>query len=101
MNVTEKDDMPKFLIERNIPNAGKLSAEDLQAISQKSNSVLSDMARNGHQVQWNHSYVTDDALYCEYVAEDAEAVREHARCGGFPVDRIIQVQTMIDPTTAE
>lgn len=90
--------MPKFVIERTLPDAGKLSLKDLQAISQKSCSVLNDM---GPRIQWLQSYVTDDKLYCVYIAPDAEQVREHARRGGFPADRVSQVRTIIDPTTAD
>lgn len=90
--------MPKFVIERNIPGAGKLSGADLQAISQKSCAVLREL---GPSVQWVESYVTDDKVYCVYIAPDADAVREHARRGGFPADSVARVATMIDPTTAE
>jgi hypothetical protein len=90
--------MPKFVIEREIPGAGKLSREDLQGISQKSCGVLRDM---GPQIQWVQSYVTDDKIYCVYVAPNAEAVREHAKRGGFPANVISRVCTIIDPTTAE
>jgi hypothetical protein len=90
--------MPKFVIEREIPGAGKLSAQELQAISQKSCGVLRGM---GPQIQWVHSYVTDDKIYCVYVAPDEAAVREHARQGGFPANRVSQVRSVIDPTTAE
>lgn len=90
--------MPKYLIERNIPEAGKLSAEQLQAISQQSCSVLNGL---GPQIQWVHSYVTDDLVYCTYIAPNEELVREHARQAGFPADRVLAVQTIIDPTTAE
>jgi uncharacterized protein DUF4242 len=90
--------MPKYVIERAIPGAGSLSPQELRAISQKSCSVLSEM---GPQIQWLHSYVTDDKIYCVYIAPDAETVREHARRGGFPADTVAQVATMIDPTTAE
>ena len=90
--------MPKYVIERDIPGAGKLSAQDLQAISQKSCSVLSGL---GPQIQWLQSYVTDDKIYCVYIAPNAEIVREHARQGGFPANRISEVRTVIDPTTAE
>jgi hypothetical protein len=90
--------MPKFVIERDIPEAGKLSPDQLQAISQKSCGVLRDM---GPQIQWVHSYVTDDKIYCVYIAPDEDAVREHARQGGFPANRISQVRSMIDPTTSE
>lgn len=90
--------MSKFVIEQFIPDAGKLTAEELQAISQKSCKVLNDM---GPRIQWLQSYVTDDRLYCIYIAPDEEMVREHARRGGFPVDRVSRVLTIIDPTTAE
>jgi Protein of unknown function (DUF4242) len=90
--------MPKYVIEREIPGAGKLSAEELQAISQKSCGVLGKM---GPQIQWVHSYVTDDKIYCVYVAQNEEQVREHARQGGFPANRISTVKSVIDPTTAE
>jgi hypothetical protein len=90
--------MPKFLIEREIPGAGDLSAEQLQAISQKSCGVLRDM---GPQIQWVQSYVTGDKVYCVYIAPDEAAVREHAEQGGFPANRVSQIKSMIDPTTAE
>jgi hypothetical protein len=90
-------EMKKFVIEREIPGAGSLSAEQLQGISQKSCSVLKEM---GPQVQWVESYVTDDKIYCVYLAANEELVREHAKRGGFPANRISQVRTMIDPTTA-
>jgi hypothetical protein len=90
--------MPKYVIERELPGAGKLSPQELRAISQKSCGVLSEM---GPQVQWLHSYVTPDKIYCVYIAPDAEAVREHARRGGFPANRVEEVRTMIDPTMAE
>lgn len=90
--------MPKYIIEREIPNAGALTAEQLQAISQKSCSVLNDM---GPKIQWVQSYVTDDKVYCVYVAPNEAAIREHAEKGGFPANRISQIKTMIDPTTAE
>ena len=90
--------MPKFVIERAIPGAGKLPAKELQAISQKSCGVLNSM---GPQIQWVQSYVTDDKIYCVYNAPDAETVREHARKGGFPADVVARVRTIIDPTTAE
>ncbi len=90
--------MPKYVIERNIPGAGKLSAQELQAISQKSCGVLSNL---GPQIQWVQSYVTDDKIYCVYIAPNAEMVREHARQGGFPADRVSQIKSVIDPTTAE
>jgi uncharacterized protein DUF4242 len=89
--------MPKFVIEREIPGAGKLSAEQLQAISQKSCGVLKGMPA----VQWLQSYVTDDKIYCVYIAPDEAAVREHAKQGGFPANRVSRIRTMIDPTTSE
>ena len=88
----------KYLIEREIPGAGKLSLEELQAISQKSCSVLQQM---GPQIQWVQSYVTDEKIYCVYLAPNVDAVRKHAQQGGFPANRISKVVTMIDPTTAE
>ncbi|QTT89332.1 DUF4242 domain-containing protein [Pseudomonas chlororaphis] len=90
--------MPKFVIERDIPGAGALSAQDLQGISQKSCKVLDEL---GPQVQWLHSYVTGDKIYCVYIAPDEELIREHARQGGFPADRVSRVTSIIDPTTAE
>ncbi|HWD41111.1 MAG TPA: DUF4242 domain-containing protein [Fimbriimonas sp.] len=90
--------MPKYLIERELPGAGKLSAEDLKAVSQKSCSVLRNL---GPEVQWLQSYVTDDKIYCVYIAPNEDAVREHARQGGFPANSISQVRSVIDPTTAE
>ncbi len=90
--------MPKYLIERNIPGAGRLSAEELRGISQKSCSVLSGL---GPQIQWVHSYVTADKITCVYIAPNEAMVREHARQGGFPADRVLEVRTIIDPTTAE
>ena len=90
--------MPKFVIERNIPNAGSLSADDLQAISQKSCGVLRSM---GPHIQWVQSYVTAHKVYCIYIAPDEKTIREHAERGGFPADQISQVTSLIDPTTAE
>jgi cell division inhibitor SulA len=90
--------MPKYLIEREIPDAGKLSREQLQAISQKSCSVLRNL---GPQIQWVESYVTNDRIYCIYIAPSEELIREHARQGGFPANRISQVRAVIDPTTAD
>lgn len=90
--------MPKFIIEREIAGAGKLPKQELQAISQKSCSVLQSM---GPTIQWVQSFVTDDKIYCVYIAPDAEAVREHARKGGFPANVVARVRTTIDPTTAE
>lgn len=90
--------MPKFVIERELPGAGKLSGQELQAVAQKSCSVLREL---GPQVQWIHSYVTDDKIYCVYIAPNEDAVRQHATRGGFPANRISEVRGMIDPTTAE
>jgi hypothetical protein len=90
--------MPKFVIERDLPGAGKLSSDQLQGISAKSCSVLSQL---GPQVQWLQSYVTDDKIYCVYIAPSADLIREHAARGGFPANRISEVKTTIDPTTAE
>jgi hypothetical protein len=90
--------VPKYVIEREVPNAGKLSPQELRTISQKSCSVLNQM---GPQIQWVHSYVTDDKIYCVYVAPNEEMVREHARKGGFPANRVASVKTVIDPTTSE
>ena len=88
--------MPKYLIEREIPGAGKLSAQQLQAISQKSCSILNKL---GSQIQWLHSYVVDDKIYCVYISPTEEMIREHARQGGFPANRVSEVKAMIDPTT--
>lgn len=90
--------MPKFVIEREIPGAGKLSADQLHAISQKSCGVLSDM---GPKIQWVQSFVTDDKIYCVYIAPDEQTVREHAKLGGFPANSVAKVKTVIDPTTSE
>ena len=90
--------MPKFVIEREIPNAGKLSPEELRAISQKSCGVLHNL---GPQIQWVQSYVTDDKVYCLYIAPNKEILQEHAKQGGFPANRISEVKSVIDPTTAE
>ena len=90
--------MPKFVIERDIPGAGKLSAEQLKGISQTSCGVLSKM---GPQIQWVQSYVTGDKIYCVYIAPNEEMVREHASMGGFPANKISEVVEIIDPTTAE
>src|SRR5436309_15141929 len=90
--------MPRYVIERDIPGAGKLSPQDLQAVSQKSCGVLGKM---GPQIQWVHSYVTKDKIYCGYLAPNEEMVREHARQGGFPANRVSAVKAVIDPTTAE
>lgn len=90
--------MPKYVIERDIPGAGQLSADELKAISQKSCGVLRHL---GPQIQWQQSYVTDDKVYCVYIAPNEKMVREHAEQGGFPANRISEVSRMIDPTTAE
>lgn len=90
--------MPKYVIERTIPGAGNLSADELQGISAKSVGVIKDL---GPGVQWVHSYVTGDKIYCVYNATDADIIREHARCGGFPADVVSEVVAVIDPTTAE
>ena len=90
--------MPKYVIERSIPGAGNLKPEQLHAISQKSCGVLSDM---GPKIQWLHSYVTADKIYCVYIAPDETTVREHATQGGFPANSIAEVKSIIDPTTAE
>lgn len=90
--------MPKFVIERALPRIGEASPQDLQAISQKSCGVLREL---GPDVQWDHSYVTGDKIYCVYSAADEELVREHARRGGFPADSVARVAAVIDPTTAE
>ncbi|MGA2079608.1 MAG: DUF4242 domain-containing protein [Holophaga sp.] len=90
--------MPKFVIEREIPGAGKLTAQELKGIAQKSCSVLNDM---GPKIQWIQSYVTDDKVYCIYQAPDERTVREHAKQGGFPANSVLKVSTVIDPTTAE
>ena len=90
--------MPKYLIEREIPGAGKLTPQDLQAISQKSCSVLQNL---GPQIEWLHSYVTGDKIYCVYMAPNEELIREHARQGGFPANRVSEVRTIISPATAQ
>ncbi len=90
--------MPKFVIERELTGAGKLPPQELRAISQKSCGVLHRM---GPQIQWVQSYVTDDKIYCVYVAPDEGAVREHAQQGGFPANKVARVRSVIDPTTAE
>jgi hypothetical protein len=93
--------MPQFVIERQIPGAGKLSSEDLQAISKKSCGVLHDMNSSGKDVQWVHSYVTADKIFCVYNAPDEKAVKEHADKGGFPANSIMRVTQTISPITAE
>ncbi|WP_018624369.1 DUF4242 domain-containing protein [Kangiella aquimarina] len=90
--------MPKYIIERDIPGAGQLSADDLKGISQKSCSVLTDM---GPQIQWQQSYVTGDKVYCVYIAPNEQAIKDHAQQGGFPANRVSEVAAIIDPTTAE
>ncbi len=90
--------MPKYVIEREIPGAGQLTGDQLQGISQKSCGVLSKL---GPQIQWVESFVTDDKIYCVYIAPNEAMVREHAKQGGFPANRISEVKTKIDPTTAE
>lgn len=90
--------MPKYLIEREIPGAAKLTGQELQIISRKSCSVLKEL---GPQIQWVQSYVTADKVYCIYIAPNADIVREHARQGGFPANSVAEIRTMIDPTTAE
>ncbi|HUK84034.1 MAG TPA: DUF4242 domain-containing protein [Verrucomicrobiae bacterium] len=90
--------MPKYIIERELPGAGKLTAEQLRGIAQKSCGVLREM---GSQIQWVESYVTDDKIYCVYVAPNEAMVREHAKKGGFPVSRVSKVASVMDPITAE
>ncbi|MDJ0816996.1 MAG: DUF4242 domain-containing protein [Desulfobacterales bacterium] len=90
--------MPKYVIERELPGAGNLGDAEVQGISQKSCQVLTDL---GPQIQWVHSYVTDDKIYCVYNAPNAEMVKEHAEKGGFPANKISQVRRIIDPTSAE
>lgn len=90
--------MPKFIIERDIPGLGMLSSEELRSVSQKSCGVLNEM---GPSIQWINSFVTSDKLYCVYIAPNEEAVKEHARIGGFPANKISEVTRIIDPTTAE
>ncbi len=90
--------MPKYVIERNMPGAGSLSKEQLHTASQTSCGVLRTL---GPQIQWVQSYVTDDKIYCVYIAPNKQLIEEHARQGGFPADRVSEVKTMIDPTTAE
>ncbi len=90
--------MPKFLIERELKGAGSLSPEELRGVSQKSCGVLREL---GPQIQWVESYVTDDKIYCVYIAPDEDLIRRHAEQGGFPADRVSEIRRMIDPTTAE
>ena len=90
--------MPKYVIERELPGAGALSAEELKGISQTSCGVLRNL---GPQIQWLHSYVTGDKIYCVYIAPNEAIIREHAKQGGFPANRVSEIKTIIDPTTAE
>lgn len=90
--------MPRYVIERDLPGAGQLSSSELKAISQKSCGVLGDL---GPQIQWQQSYVTGDKIYCVYIAPNEELVREHARRGGFPANRVSEITAIIDPITAE
>lgn len=90
--------MPKYVIERTVPGAGQMDGAALAAIAGKSNEVLRTL---GPDIQWVHSYVSDDKITCVYVAANAEIIKEHGRCGGFPVDSVVEVRTVIDPTTAE
>ena len=90
--------MPKYIIELEIPGAGNLSADELQGISQKSCGILQNM---GPQIQWVESFVTDDKVYCKYIAPNEEEIRKHAEAGGFPANKISEIRTMIDPTTSE
>ena len=90
--------MPKYVIERTIPGAGKLSAKELHDISAKSNEVLDSLAG---RAQWLHSYVTEDKITCVYIADTVDTVEEHAKCGGFPADAVMKVSAIIDPTTGE
>ena len=90
--------MPRYVIERDLPGAGKLSPQDLKGISQKSCGVLDEL---GPKIQWQESFVTDDKIYCIYIAPNEELVREHARKGGFPANRVSEVRAMIDPVNAE
>ena len=90
--------MPKYIIEREIPNAGELTAQDLQGISQKSCSILKNM---GPQIQWVESLVTQDKVYCTYIAPNEEEIRKHAQEGGFPANSIAEIKSVIDPTTSE
>jgi hypothetical protein len=94
----EVESMPKFVIEREIPGAGQLTPEQLKAVSQTSCGVLREM---GPQIQWVHSYVTDNKIYCLYIAPDEETVQQHAQKGGFPANSISEVRAVIDPTTSE
>jgi len=90
--------MPKYVIERQIPGCGAFTAEDLRGVAQKSNEVLNAM---GPRIQWVHSYVTGDTIYCVYIAPNEDMIREHATRGGFPANRISEVRNIFDPTSAE
>ena len=90
--------MPKFVVERELPGAGKLSQQELQAVAQKSNGVLKNM---GPEIQWKESYVTDNKIYCVYLAPNAQMIKEHAEKGGFPANKISEIRTMIDPSTGD
>ena len=90
--------MPKYVIERELPGAGKLSQDELRAVAQKSNGVISSL---GSKIQWVQTYVVDDKLYCIYNADSPKIIEEHAKCGGFPANRISRVRSIMDPTTAE
>ena len=90
--------MPKYVIERELPGAGSLSDAELQAISEKSNQVLAEL---GPEIRWLESYVTDDKIYCVYVAPDEDIILEHARCGGFPANKVSRVTSVIDPSTGD
>jgi hypothetical protein len=90
--------MPKYVIERELPGAGKLTAEQLREVAQKSNGILHTL---GPKIQWVQTYVSDDKLYCVYNAPSPKLIEEHAKCGGFPANRISQVRAIMDPTTAE
>jgi hypothetical protein len=90
--------MPKYVIEREVPGAGQMTPDQLQAISQTSCGVLRKL---GSEIQWQHSYVTGDRIYCIYISPNEELVREHARLGGFPANRVSKIESVIDPTTAE
>lgn len=90
--------MPKYVIERELAGAGNMTVDELRDLSQASNKVLTEL---GPQIQWLQSFVTDDKIYCVYVASDEDIVLEHARCGGFPANRVSTIRAVIDPTTAE
>lgn len=90
--------MPKYVIERELPGAGKLTREQLREVAQKSNGILQTL---GPKIQWVQTYVSDDKLYCVYNAPSPQLIEEHAKCGGFPANRISQVRSIMDPTTAE